>query len=285
MRARLLCTLGLVILILILVDVKLFLCRRDSSWGLASSPAEQSGMRAFAVSDVAAVLLTDLREEPWLVVGLWSTPRLPQWGEWGVEYVRALASPTGVFGAYGDCEYESLADSQSPTGVAFQLARCRQDPICEPRHWVTKQSFETAAQVFAAPELLQATHVYLRGTAGRETRQLAAGAIGVPLKNLSPYLSSAGSATNLHFDGPPGILAQTEGEKDVSLFAPGTMPLQAPKGSPCYRRSRHDGRECPDGAAYRVRLQPNWGVYIPALWAHHVTSLSAETLGAVWRFF
>lgn len=283
MRAPLLCALGFVILIL--VGVKLFLCRRDASWGLSSSPAEESGMRAFAFSDVAAVLRTDLREEPWLVVGLWSTPRLPQWGEWGVEYVRALVSPTGVFGAYGDCEIESRADSQSPTGVAFQLARCRQDPICEPRHWVTKHSFETAAQVFAEPELLQATHVYLRGTAGRETRQLAAGAIGVSLKNLSPYLSSAGSATNLHFDGSPGILAQTEGEKDVSLFAPGTMPFQAPKGSPCYRRSRHDGRECPDGAAYRIRLQPNWGVYIPAHWAHHVTSLSAETLGAVWRFF
>jgi hypothetical protein len=196
-----------------------------------------------------------------------------------------LASPTGTFGAYGECEGEVLRDETQPSGLAFSSEQCRRDSTCRPMHFLGSASFEEAQRALDEPQSLGATHVYLRAAAAPEARRRAQAFLGAPLRNLAPYLSSAGSVTNLHWDAAPGILAQTSGEKDVALFVAGAMPSpHDAAGSPCLRRSREDGRRCPAGAAHRLRLGAGWGLFIPALWAHHVTSLSAQTLGAVWRF-
>lgn len=225
-----------------------------------------------------------LGEEPWFVGGLWETPALSQWGDWGVREVRVLASPTGTFGAYGECEREVVQDETNPSGVAFTSTRCLRDASCEPRHFVRDVSIEDAQRAFADPRAWGVSHVYLRATASAEARRCAGDFLGVRLQNLAPYLSSAGSVTNLHWDATPGILAQTSGEKDVSLFVGGAMPKPtARRDSPCFRRSGEAGRVCPAGAAHQLRLRSGWGLFIPSFWAHHVTSLSAEALGAVWR--
>lgn len=233
-----------------------------------------------AIGVQAAVLL--LGSEPWWVQGLWRTPDLPDWDSWDIDTVRILASPTGTFGSYGKCERDAAADSAEPWGVSFQSEHCRSDKACEPRHFVRDASISEAARVFADPASSGASHVYLRGIAGIETRRAAGKSLGVRLLNLSPYLSSAGAATNLHWDATAGILAQTEGEKDVALFSPGTMPSEARDG-PCHRRSYESGEICPAGALLKLRLTAGWGLFIPSKWGHHVKSLSPRTLGAVWR--
>lgn len=221
---------------------------------------------------------------PWFVRGLWETPPLPQWPQWGVSAVRVLASPTGTFGAYADCESDGVPDPRKSSGISFTSQRCRRDEACEPKHYVKEATIDEAIQAFADPGSLGASHVYVRAVAGDEMRQRAGESVGSRLRNLAPYLSSAGSVTNLHWDAAAGILAQTEGEKDVSLFPAQTMPSESKRDSPCYRRSYESGRECPAGSTYRLRLLPGWGIFIPAFWAHHVVSLSPGTLGAVWRF-
>ena len=212
---------------------------------------------------------------PWLVAGLPETPELGAWGRWGVERVRALVSPTGVFGAYGACE-DSVVWRDG--ALAFEGA-CGADPLCRPAHAAQELSLEAAAELWARAE----APVYLRAPASKEARLRVAGPLGLSgLLNLSAYQSARGCTTNLHWDSLPGVLAQTAGAKEVALFAPGTMPAEAPAGSPCARRSYH-ASECPAGAAVRVRLPAGLGLYIPAFWAHHVTSLSPVTLGSVWR--
>lgn len=219
------------------------------------------------------------RAAPCLVRGLPPAPPLSDWRSlWGVEAVRVMFSPSGVFGAYGDCVTQL---DESEHGVRFAAAHCRLDPRCSPRHVEYGADSSKCEALFRE----HAHRVYLRGTCSPATT--SAYSRRHPglrtLARLSPYLSAAGAVTNLHWDGAPGILAQTGGEKQVDLFEPDEMPRPAAASSPCARRSYLDGRQSPPGACLRMRLLPGWGLFIPARWGHHVTSLSPETLGAVWR--
>ena len=246
------------------------------------APTSQ-GLPVFPLAGLRAAVL-DHPEEPWLVTDLPTTPPVRRWGEWGVNEVRVLFSPTGVFGSYADCEWDTAADDKQLTGVRFKSQHCQRDARCEARHFLSRMDLVAALQAFADPESHGGTHAYLRGSASDAYRAEAEAAIGgLKLRNLAPYLSSAGCVTNLHWDAAAGVLAQTRGEKDVSLFAPSEMPDAAIRDSPCHRRSYQSGRACPEGATMQLRLFPGWGVYIPRHWAHHIVSLSAETLGAVWR--
>jgi hypothetical protein len=217
-------------------------------------------------------------DAPWLVAGLPAAPELRDWAlVWGVRSVRALLSRSGVFGAYGACE---SSVRRRGAELEFACGACSADPRCRPVHETAVLSPEDAVRLWSEAE----ARVYLRGTASPEALRAAAAALGWgDLANLTAYQSMAGCTTNLHWDGAPGLLAQSAGEKDVVLFAPGTMPAEAPAASPCARRSYHAGA-CPPGEAARVRLRAGYALYIPAHWAHHVSSLSPVTLGAVWRF-
>ena len=246
--------------------------------GPSSSP---SPLRRVGVADVQLARL-QAGGSPWLVTGLPPAPDVAWWRtRWRVERVRALASPTGVFAAYGKCTvFRPLRDMST---LHFPSEACAADEKCAPVHSESELSPEESAALFSRGAM--PAHFYVRG-------QCSAAFVGElrrrmrwpDLQRLSPYLSGAGAVTNLHWDGADGILAQTSGSKLVSLFAPGTMPAGAPASSPCARRSYEAGAACPGGAALTVRLEPGFGVYIPANWAHHVTSLSPRTLGAVWRF-
>ena len=249
------------------------------------SPLSQ-GLPVVAAPDLARAWRTSPRH-PWFVTGLPPAPGLSDWPSWGASTVRVLASPTGVFGAYGDCELDAAQDDdeQQATGVSFRSEHCRRDARCRPVHFTTTMSILAATQAFLRPSSIGgASHVYLRGVASDEIRGLAEERVGLPLSNLALYLSAAGSVTNLHWDSASGVLAQSRGEKDVALFAASSMPQEAGRSSPCFRRSYLSGSAAPQGSAFLLRLTPGWGLFVPALWAHHVSSRSPETLGTVWRF-
>lgn len=217
---------------------------------------------------------------PWFVVGMPATPLLADWAQWGVDEARVLLSPDGCFGAYDGCEGDSIIRGGA---VQFKSARCRRDPLCQPKHEMRAGlSLAEASRIFADPGAHGATHAYVRAAVPRSVRLRLAESVGAPFQNLGPYLSSHGATTNLHWDGSAGILAQTLGEKEVSLFEPGTMPGAMPAG-PCRRRSAMDGLACPPGALYTVVLPPGLALYIPPKWAHHIVSKAPYTLGAVWR--
>ena len=256
--------------------------------------AQPRGAPTRLPSELLIVRAEDVRQarashgdSPWLVIGLPETPDVGDWGEaWKVTDVNVLLSPSGVFGAYGGCERHTELSSSGVVGFSEQ--ECRRDPRCLPAHASVRMPPPAAVRLFedSAARPAGARFVYLRGTAGEESRRAEEAKLGwLDLSNLSPYLSSSGCTTNLHWDGAPGILAQTAGSKDVTLFAPGAMPDAARDTvSPCYRRSYQQGAECPPGWSYRLLLAPGFGLYIPALWAHHVVSKAPRTLGAVWRF-
>jgi hypothetical protein len=211
----------------------------------------------------AAVPVRPLSSVPVLVAAPAPTPLPEHWRRsWGVSRVAVLRSLDGVFGAYGACE---------PWCSGGFRGACAADPLCRAAHWREYASPEAALLAFGAG-------VYLRGAASAAARRRWR------VRNLSAYLSSAGCVTNLHWDGAAGLLAQTRGRKLVRLFAPGTMPDAAPRGSPCFRRSYQSGRACPAGACSELVLEEGSALLIPAGWAHHVTSLDDFTLGAVWRF-
>ena len=217
-------------------------------------------------------------DAPFFVVGFPPTPPASEWSRWGVTQANVLRSPSGVFGAYGACEKDAVLSPEG--GVRFVSSRCRSDERCVPQHALFSSSLSDALDAFAAPK---SSFVYVRAQVPLEQLLVLEHEVDMALESVSLYLSSAGCVTNLHWDGHSGFLAQTRGEKEVQLFAPGRMPAPAPAGSPCSRRSYHCGRECPRGAFAKLRLQAGWALYIPTRWAHHVTSLSAESLGAVWR--
>ena len=126
-------------------------------------------------------------------------------------------------------------------------------------------SILAATQAFLRPSAIGgASHVYLRGVASDEIRGLAEERVGLPLSNLALYLSAAGSVTNLHWDSASGVLAQSRGEKDVALFAARSMPQEAGRSSPCFRRSYLSGSAAPQGSAFLLRLTPGWGLFVPA---------------------
>lgn len=217
---------------------------------------------------------------PCWVKGLPDTPEILDWAPaWGVTNVRMLFSSAGVYAAYGKC-----TTRREPYGAA-ELAfgpedGCASDERCKPVH---SESLLVDRTPFASGPMPR--EIYLRGASGEAWLDEMQEILAWPdLTRISAYLSGTDAVTNLHWDGQDGILAQTAGSKLVCLFSPGTMPGAAPASSPCSRRSYHDGPACPDGAALKVRLPPHWGLYIPAGWAHHITSLSPRTLGSVWRF-
>ena len=214
------------------------------------------------------------RSQPWLVVKLPRVPEIQRWrADWGVSTVRVLRSPGGTFAAY------SCATVVDSGRIRFDPS-CDTDKQCIPAHIESLHSPEESAEIFQSAPPPQ---VYLRGQGGAEVVDSMISVID-DLERISPYLSAQGAVTTLHWDGADGILWQTSGVKLVSIFAPGGMPAEAPESSPCHRRSHLAGRECPEGATMSVHLQPGFGLYIPRRWAHHVTSLSPTTLGAVWRF-
>lgn len=218
---------------------------------------------------------------PLLITGLPPTPPVTRWGsDWAIQEVRVLSSPTGVFAAYGECTiWHSAENGKLQFGGA-----CSRDQRCVPVHSESTLSQEESAVLYGGPRP-QPKQIYLRGACEQNfAHEMGKRLFSDNLVRLSAYLSGENAVTNLHWDGAPGILAQTEGTKLVSLFSPGTMPAEAPSSSPCARRSYEAGATCPAGAAFIVRLKPGRGLYIPAYWAHHVVSLSPRTLGAVWRF-
>ena len=228
-----------------------------------------------------AGLQARLGEAPCLVVGLPAVPPLAAWDSWDCSTVRVLLSPTGLFGHYGSCEDDA---SMTAGVVSFTSPLCLGDALCHPQHVVRQGlSLAEAQALFEDPGSAGASHAYVRGSVAAPRRRALGAAAGLECRNVAPYLSSAGATTNLHWDGHPGILAQTAGHKRVALFAPGEMPAAHRKGSPCFRRSREAGRECPPGAREHHLLGPGQGLFIPAGWAHHITSLDAVTLGCVWR--
>ena len=230
-------------------------------------------------------------DEPMMVSGMPATPPPEQWGlRWGCTHVRVLLTPDGLVGAYGNnCEPSITMGAAGK--LEFSDPQCRKAPQCTPRHTARTMPLDDALLAFAAPASVEpwATHAYVRGTCPADTvehqARLALEEDHARLRNLSPYLSSTGTTTNLHWDGNPGVLAQTGGSKLVHLYAPGTMPSPVEdRGSPCFRRSLLDGADPPEGAALQLLLREGDAVYIPAFWAHHILSLSPRTLGAVWRF-
>ncbi len=260
-------------------------------WRVASPRAVPSGGSGLLLVPCRAVREWRASHggSPWLVQGLPRTPHLARWRRaWGVASVRLLCSPSGVFGAYGDCEDQVQQEEGERLG--FRTALCARDPLCRPLHVARAVSPEEAARWLALPPAERAAagaarHLYARGAAGAGARRRLRRRTGWPdLATVSPYLSEAGCVTNLHLDKRPGVLAQTAGVKRVALFAPGTMPWPAPEDSPCARRSYQDTRVCAPGAALTLELRAGRGLYIPEGWAHHVESLSTPTLGAVWRF-
>jgi len=273
---------GLVVLVVALCLVLCFAFARPRS-----SPTRlPSALLVVRVEDVRQARSSH-GDAPWLVTGLPETPDVGDWAEaWNVASVNVLLSPSGVFGAYGSCERHTELSLSGAVG--FSEEACRGDPRCQPAHASVRMPPPAALRLFenSAARPAGARFVYLRGTAGEESRRAEEAKLGwSDLSNLSPYLSSEGCTTNLHWDGAPGILAQTAGSKDVALFAPGAMPDAArDTKSPCYRRSYQQGAECPPGSSYRLLLAPGFGLYIPAHWAHHVVSRAPRTLGAVWRF-
>lgn len=238
-------------------------------------------LRTIAVADVQRAR-QQACEKPWLITGLLHTPELLQWrSEWAVEQVRVLSSPTGVFAAYGTCTiFRTLGDASK---IEFSGDACRGDGRCIPVHSESVLSTDDSTSLFSRGPVPK--EIYLRGHCGTAFVDKMRTTMQWPdLLRISPYLSGEGAVTNLHWDGADGILAQTSGSKLVSLFAPGTMPAEAASSSPCARRSYEAGATCPSGATLTLRLEPGLGLYIPVKWAHHITSLSPRTLGAVWRF-
>lgn len=126
----------------------------------------------------------------------------------------------------------------------------------------------------------------------------------------SLYLSTAGTVTNLHFDKFDGLLHQLTGRKSIALWAPADaqhLRMCGERcGAICRRRSVWDAELPPvtevghggniDGLAsdldasglnwtwpapgvqtQHVVLEPGDTLFIPAGWAHYVTSLSGTT--------
>ena len=246
-------------------------------------------LREAEVPEMDAMLLPQLigRSAPFLVRGMTRTPPLERWrSEWGVTSVRVMLSPSGVFGAYGDCEARArLVLAGDEKRVEFGHEECaRADPQCQPKHAVVSAPPEECKPL-AARARSEGLHVYLRAQTGTRTLNEMRERLSLPtLARVSPYLSSEGCVTNLHWDTQAGVLSQTAGAKIVSLFSQESMPSACPStSSPCYRRSYEDGEVCPPGARFVLRLQPGQALYIPGGWAHHIVSAGPLTLGAVWR--
>lgn len=224
--------------------------------------------------DAAAVLR---RAMPCLVRGFPVTPPLDAWAsELDVSSVAVLVSPHGVFGAYGSCD--PVAPPPPGSALSFAPGRCFDaDAKCRPHHYrLEGRGLEEARRIFA-----EHSYVYIRGRV--PATHCLYRSCPFAVSGITAFLSSVGCVTNLHWDGASGFLTQSIGRKRVLLWAPGRMPSPARSTGPCNRRSYVDGPVPPPGADLSLILEQGDALFIPRGWAHHVTSESAETLGAVWR--
>jgi hypothetical protein len=136
---------------------------------------------------------------------------------------------------------------------------------------------------------------YLPGIEARLPRldpAIAVGARAMPWRRARLWISPPGAITPLHQEVTHNLLAQLEGEKEVTLFSP--WDRAAMYSHPPWSRMPHVSRvaaHAPDLVKHprftrarpqRTRLEAGDVLYIPPLWWHWVRAIDASLSYNLW---